>query len=185
MRMNPGVTLQPLHILSIVVAGWCAALGDPAAAGDANTPRAAPGAKHSAPAPRHRAQFGIASVYARTLDGRTTASGETHESDEFTAAHRTLPLGTTVRVTNLSNHRSTVVRINDRGPQVKSRIIDLSPRAAAAIGLRAHGKGVTRVRVDVVAEPPPVKEANADTAAHTEKPPGGHEGEGARPAAGQ
>ncbi len=105
--------------------------------------------------PARKPQFGIASVYARMLDGRTTASGEPHDSDDFTAAHRTLPLGSEVRVTNLSNHRSTVVRINDRGPQILSRIIDLSPRAAAAIGLRARGKGITRVRVDVLKEPDP------------------------------
>lgn len=109
--------------------------------------------------PRHAAithvhpQFGIASVYARMLHGRRTASGEQHDAEDYTAAHRTLPLGTLVRVTNLANHLSVVVRINDRGPRVTSRIIDLSPAAAAQIGLRAKGRGVARVRLDVIDDP--------------------------------
>ncbi|HZQ61078.1 MAG TPA: septal ring lytic transglycosylase RlpA family protein [Casimicrobiaceae bacterium] len=92
----------------------------------------------------------MASVYARLLHGRKTASGEIHDGNDFTAAHRTLPLGTLVKVTNLANHRSVIVRINDRGPQPKSRIIDLSPSAGAQIGLRARGKGLARVRLEVV-----------------------------------
>lgn len=185
--MTPSMNIRLQQILPLAFASCCVALVDLAGAADAKIAQAESSAKGSVPAPRHRAQFGIASVYARMLDGKTTASGELHDSDELTAAHRTLPLGTTVRVTNLSNHRSAVVRINDRGPQVKSRIIDLSPRAAAAIGLRAHGKGVTRVRLDVLAEPPPVKEANADTSARTEGPSASKDKPrpGAPPAAGQ
>ena len=99
-----------------------------------------------------RPQFGIASVYARMLHGRRTASGEQHDGNDNTAAHRTLPLGTMVRVTNLANQRSVVVRINDRGPRVRSRIIDLSPGAAARIGVHAKGKGLARVRLDVIGE---------------------------------
>jgi len=68
----------------------------------------------------------------------------------MTAAHRTLPLGTMVRVTNLNNHRSVVVRINDRGPFSRGRIIDLSPAAARALGIR--DQGLMRVRIDVVSE---------------------------------
>lgn len=110
--------------------------------------------------PRHAAithahpQFGIASVYARMLHGRRTASGEQHDGDDYTAAHRTLPLGTMVRVTNLANHLSVIVRINDRGPRLTSRVIDLSPGAAAQIGLRAKGRGIARVRLDVIDDAP-------------------------------
>ena len=78
------------------------------------------------------AQSGIASVYAYA--GERTANGEHARPSGFTAAHRTLPFGTRVRVTNKSNGRSVVVRINDRGPFVRGRIIDLTPAAARALG---------------------------------------------------
>ena len=78
------------------------------------------------------AESGVASVYA--YSGQCTASGERARSDGLTAAHRTLPFGTRVRVTNKSNGRSVVVRINDRGPFVRGRIIDLTPAAAQALG---------------------------------------------------
>lgn len=78
------------------------------------------------------AQSGIASVYAYA--GERTASGERAKPSGLTAAHRTLPFGTHVRVTNKSNGRSVVVRINDRGPFVRGRIIDLTPAAASALG---------------------------------------------------
>lgn len=99
------------------------------------------------------AQIGVASVYAKMLHGGATASGELHDSNDYVAAHRTFPLGSNVRVTNLANHRSVIVRINDRGPQSRSRIIDLSPTAAAAIGLHARGRGLARVRLDLVPRP--------------------------------
>jgi rare lipoprotein A len=78
------------------------------------------------------AESGIASVYA--YSGERTANGERAQPSGFTAAHRTLPFGTRVRVTNKSNGRSVVVRINDRGPFVRGRVIDLTPAAARAIG---------------------------------------------------
>jgi rare lipoprotein A len=78
------------------------------------------------------AQSGIASVYAYA--GERTASGERARPSGFTAAHRTLAFGTRVRVTNKSNGRSVVVRINDRGPFVRGRVIDLTPAAAHALG---------------------------------------------------
>jgi rare lipoprotein A len=88
------------------------------------------------------AQTGIASVYSEG----PTATGERVVASGLTAAHRTLPFGTMVRVTNTSNGRSVVVRINDRGPFVKGRIIDLTPGAAHAIGIA----GLGAVTVDVV-----------------------------------
>ena len=88
------------------------------------------------------AQSGIASVYSEG----PTATGERVVASGMTAAHRTLPFGTMVRVTNTSNGRSVVVRINDRGPFVKGRIIDLTPGAARAIGIAGLGS----VTVDIV-----------------------------------
>ena len=89
------------------------------------------------------AQSGIASVYS----GGRTANGEHMNSGAMTAAHKTLPFGTMVRVTNNHSGRSVVVRINDRGPFVRGRVIDLSPAAAHAIGM---GDGLANVTLDVV-----------------------------------
>ena len=90
-------------------------------------------------------QRGIASIYT---DHRT-ASGERYSARAFTAAHRTLPMGTRVLVKCLGTGRSTVVRINDRGPFMRGRIIDLTPAAAAKIGLNM-AKGLTKVEIRVV-----------------------------------
>ncbi|WP_427968444.1 septal ring lytic transglycosylase RlpA family protein [Altererythrobacter sp.] len=85
---------------------------------------------------------GMASYYGRKFHGRRTASGERFDMNALTAAHRTLPFGSLVRVTNPRNGRSVVVRINDRGPFARGRMIDLSRAAAEQIGLirRGHGK---------------------------------------------
>ena len=98
----------------------------------------------------HHGQTGYASYYARAHDGLRTASGERYDMDELTAAHRTLPFGTRVRVTNLENGRHVVVRINDRGPFRKGRVIDVSYAAARKLGL-VHS-GVAKVRVVVLGE---------------------------------
>jgi rare lipoprotein A len=87
----------------------------------------------------------VASYYHH---GHTTASGERFKPDGLTAAHRTLPFGTKVRVTNISNHKSVVVTINDRGPFNKHREIDLSRGAARAIGIL--NRGVARVDMEVL-----------------------------------
>jgi rare lipoprotein A len=91
-------------------------------------------------------QTGLASYYGSELHGRKTASGERFNQYQLTAAHRSAPFGTRYRVTNLSTQRSVVVRVNDRGPFVRGRIIDLSSSAAKAIGM--HGRGVGRVRIE-------------------------------------
>jgi rare lipoprotein A (peptidoglycan hydrolase) len=91
---------------------------------------------------------GVASFYGRGFHGRPTASGMRFDSSAMTAAHRSLPFGTRVRVTHLGNGRSVEVRINDRGPYVGGRIIDLSQGAAGVIGM--HGQGVARVKVTVL-----------------------------------
>ena len=93
-------------------------------------------------------QVGTASWYGQDFDGKPTASGEPYNMYDLTAAHPTLPLGTYVKVTNLRNRRAVVVRINDRGPVVEGRIIDVSYSAAKV--LRFHAKGVQRVRLDIV-----------------------------------
>jgi rare lipoprotein A len=93
-------------------------------------------------------QIGTASWYGSYFDGKPTASGEAYDMNDLTAAHPTLPLGSYVRVTNLHNGRAVVVRVNDRGPIVQGRIIDLSYGAAQA--LQFQEQGLQRVRLDVV-----------------------------------
>lgn len=92
---------------------------------------------------------GIASWYGPGFNGRTTASGEVFNTNQMTAAHKTLPFGTRVRVTNLTNGRSVVVRINDRGPYHGSRVIDLSRAAAEQIDMIQNG--TANVRIEVLA----------------------------------
>ena len=91
---------------------------------------------------------GIASWYGDPFHGRTTANGEIYDMNELTAAHKTLPMPVYVRVTNLENGRSLVLRVNDRGPFVSGRIIDVSRRAAQLLGFQLEG--TARVRVQVV-----------------------------------
>lgn len=90
---------------------------------------------------------GEASWYGRKFQGRLTASGERFDMNGLTAAHRSLPFGTRVRVVNETNGRSVVVTVNDRGPYIGKRIIDLSRKAAEAIGLRSRGVAVVRLEV--------------------------------------
>lgn len=90
---------------------------------------------------------GVASYYGNELAGHRTASGERFDPGQLTAAHRTLPLGTKVRVTNPANGKSVVVRINDRGPFARGRVLDLSKSAASEIGLVARGSGRVELAV--------------------------------------
>jgi rare lipoprotein A len=113
-----------------------------------SAPKVAPGQLKKAPKPY---QVGRASWYGKYFHGRDTASGEPYDMFQFTAAHLRLPLGTYVRVTNLRNGRSVVVKINDRGPVTPGRIIDLSYGAASMLQFRS--KGLERVRLDIVSEP--------------------------------
>ncbi|MDR6302160.1 septal ring lytic transglycosylase RlpA family protein [Mesonia maritima] len=96
-------------------------------------------------------QTGKASYYSNKFEGRLTASGEKYSHEELTAAHRHLPFGTKIRVTNLANDTSIVVEINDRGPFVSNRIIDLSQSAAKKLDFMADG--VTDVVLEVVGSP--------------------------------
>lgn len=93
-------------------------------------------------------QVGTASWYGQDFQGKPTASGEPFDMHDFTAAHLKLPLGTYVRVTNLQNGRSAIVRINDRGPVVEGRIIDVSYNVARALGFKSQG--LQTVRLDLI-----------------------------------
>jgi rare lipoprotein A len=103
--------------------------------------------------PETHTQTGVASWYGGEFHGRLTSSREVYDMNDLTAAHKTLPLGTQVAVTNLKNGQSVVVRINDRGPFAKNRLIDLSYAAARAIGL--IGPGTAPVRIEVLGRVPP------------------------------
>jgi rare lipoprotein A len=104
-------------------------------------------------------QFGIASFYSDKFQGKATANGEVYNKDAMTAAHNALPFNTWIRVTNLSNKRSVLVRVNDRLHHRNRRVVDLS--YAAARQLRYTGKGLTRVKVEVIGKKKPVdKEGN-------------------------
>ncbi|WFU27423.1 septal ring lytic transglycosylase RlpA family protein [Bradyrhizobium sp. CB1717] len=93
---------------------------------------------------RRTASHGLASFYSDT----ETASGEKFDKNELTAAHRSLPFGTRLRVTDVSSGRFVTVRVNDRGPFVRGRVVDISPSAAEALGM--VDKGLANVRLDVV-----------------------------------
>lgn len=97
---------------------------------------------------QHWFEFGRASWYGHALQGQPTANGEAYDMNAMTCAHRTLPLGSLIRVTNLRNHRSLVVRVNDRGPMIESRVVDLSYAAAKRLGFSHHG--TARVRLDLI-----------------------------------
>src|SRR6185369_14862338 len=96
-------------------------------------------------------QEGVASWYGPGFHGKRTANGEVYDQYELTAAHQTLPLGTRVMVTSLTNGRAVEVRVNDRGPFVGGRVIDLSYAAASVIGM--IGPGVMPVRVEILEQP--------------------------------
>ena len=95
--------------------------------------------------PRAHQEVGLASWYGEELQGSETTSGERFDMNGLTAAHRRLPLGTRIMVTNLRNDRSVVLRVNDRGPNVTGRLLDVSKAAAERLGFR--GAGIAKVRV--------------------------------------
>ena len=117
--------------------------------GLASPPRPTDG---SAPAPRPQVSpailDGVASYYGKEHHGRKTANGEIFNMYKLTAAHRSLPFGSQVKVTNLSNQRSVIVRINDRGPYYQGRIIDLSMAAAEQLDMIQCG--ITQVKVEIL-----------------------------------
>lgn len=137
-----------VHGLAVAFLVALGAANGPISSSAASSPKVGP---TQAPQARHNShpyQVGTASWYGDYFEGRPTASGEPFNMYDMTAAHLTLPLGTLVRVTNLRNHRSVIVRINDRGPYVDGRIVDLSYNAARV--LHFDQQGLQRVRLDVV-----------------------------------
>ncbi len=150
-----------LALLALLSAGGCASRRGGGIPTSAPAPppgtEPAPATKPAPPTPAgplRTIEEGNASWYGVPYHGRKAANGETYDMYKLTAAHRTLPFETIVRVTNLSNGRHTQVRITDRGPFVEGRIIDLSLGAAREIDMVAAG--VARVRLDLVGGPPPM-----------------------------
>lgn len=114
--------------------------------------------------PAHALSGGVASFYGPGFAGKKTANGERFNPGGLTAAHRSLPFGTRLKLTNTANGRSVVVRVNDRGPFVRSRVLDVSQGAAQALGFVASG--TARLRIEpvsgrpapaAISEPPPAK----------------------------
>jgi rare lipoprotein A len=95
-------------------------------------------------------EIGTASWYGKDFHGKKTANGETYNLDDLTAAHPTLPLPSMIKVTNLDNNKSQVVRVNDRGPFAKNRVIDVSEKTAEILGFK--NKGTTQVKVELLRE---------------------------------
>jgi rare lipoprotein A len=126
----------------------------PAAAASSAAPMPAAPAAAKAMQPVGSTETGLAAVYSDRLHGRPTANGERYDRGRLTAAHKTLPFGSQVKVTNTKNQKSITVRINDRGPTQAGRILDLSPTAARAIGI--HPRGMGEVTAEVVGEAPKV-----------------------------
>jgi rare lipoprotein A len=110
------------------------------------------------PRRHHWYQLGVASWYGRFFQGKTTASGQPYDEYAMTCAHRTLPLGSMLRVTNLRNHKSVVVRVNDRGPMPEDRVIDLSYAAANTLGF--SDRGLAPVKVELLSAPTEVAQLN-------------------------
>ncbi|MTJ82140.1 MAG: septal ring lytic transglycosylase RlpA family protein [Telmatospirillum sp.] len=139
-RRPDGRCFGVVRSLAVLIAGFaCFGVASEAGAATVRAP---------APPMAGRPVVCMASWYGGQHAGRSTASGEIHSLVQRTAAHRTLPFGTMVRVTNLRNGRTSVVRINDRGPYVGGRSIDLSERAARDLGMT--GEGLARVKLEVL-----------------------------------
>jgi rare lipoprotein A len=166
--------LAVASILAILAAAGCAhrTYSPPPAQTPAQQPTPAPGAEtppgqppssrpsgpppaieHQPAVPGEYVEEGVASWYGIPFNGHRTSNGEVYDMHQMTAAHRTLPFGAVVRVTNLSNGMQTQVRINDRGPFVANRVIDLSLAAAQAIEM--IGTGTAPVRLEILAGPNP------------------------------
>lgn len=145
-----------LRVLSPMAATVALVVALGAAPGNSQTPdskQGTPGQTQETikPVPAKKYQVGKASWYGRIFQHKATASGEPYDMYKFTAAHRSLPLGSWVKVTNLKNDRSVIVRINDRGPVPKNRILDLSYGAAKMLGMGQAG--IDSVRLDVIETP--------------------------------
>ena len=142
MRKVRWLPRQPTALAGLLLIGLLAACTG-ATGPSAPAPRGAPGESFT----------GLASWYGARFHGRLTASGSRYDMTALTAAHRSLAFGTKLRVTHLANQRSVVVVVNDRGPFIKGRVIDLSRAAAERLGFIESG--LAEVRVDILAQAPP------------------------------
>jgi rare lipoprotein A len=109
------------------------------------------------PAPQHQHhwfEIGKASWYGRMFQGQPTANGESFDMNDLTCAHRSLPMGALVRVTNLTNSKTVVVRVNDRGPMLRSRVVDLSYAAARFLGFGGSAGGTAPVKLELLKDDP-------------------------------
>jgi rare lipoprotein A len=155
-RRGSGLHIMPSRkfLLGLAVVSFaCSACGRRPRAAQASVPPpscCAASAEGSAPAPGNT-ETGYASWYGDPYHGRRAANGEVYDKNKLTAAHLTLPFGTQVKVTDLENNRSVHVRINDRGPFVKGRIVDLS--LAAARQIQMVGPGTALVRIEILSVP--------------------------------
>lgn len=157
MRINPrmgtlGAGRWWVAILALLVAAGCSRAGGPAS--PSHYPPSSEQVEPEEPLPavdEGWEETGVASWYGDAYHGRATASGESFDMYALTAAHRRLPFGTWVRVENLDNGRETVLRINDRGPFVEGRVLDVSRQGAEELGI--VGSGTAEVRVVVVETP--------------------------------
>lgn len=136
-----------VRILTVIIL-CAAALGLSACSGSSPRFRASKPVKVETGGPYSAKEEGIASYYGDEFNGRKTSNGEVFDMNKLTAAHKALPFNSVVKVTNLDNGKSVIVRVNDRGPFVEGRIIDLSMAAAKAIGMT--GTGTARVLLEVL-----------------------------------
>ena len=141
----------PTHVSAAVLLACALAGGQ--VAGQVKKSHSKSPASVDAPAPSSGAdaQSGLAVIYHDELNGRRTASGELYKPGALTAAHRTYPFGTKIRVTHVKNNRSVIVRVNDRGPTQASRVVDLS--RAAGDQLRMLREGTAEVKIELVEQP--------------------------------
>jgi rare lipoprotein A len=138
-------------MLAILVGVASAQTVAPADHSSSPAPQPAVAGKAAAKARHHWYQLGIASWYGRFFQGKTTASGQPYDENAMTCAHRSLPLGSVLLVTNLRNHKQVVVRVNDRGPLPENRVIDLSYAAASTLGFSE--RGIAPVKVELLSAP--------------------------------
>lgn len=108
------------------------------------------------------ANCGVATYYADLFQGKRTASGELYDKNKLTAAHRTLPIGTKIKITRVDNHKSVVVRVNDRGPHSRNKMLDVSKAAAEKIGLTKVGKATVKLEIIDKNNKVALTEENAD-----------------------
>ena len=156
-NLRPISFLRCTSTYAAIVVTAVVCLGNTTDARSAKAPELTRAVVKSPAVKKHWYEIGRASWYGGSFQGHETASGEDYNMTDLTCAHRSLPLGTLVRVTNLTNHKSVVVRVNDRGPYLANRIVDLSYAAAHFLGF----KGTARVRLDVLFHPTEVADAES------------------------